>query len=192
MTANEVADVFNESGWQALAKLLVARLGLQGANTHVAALASLPVPGQCRRVLLKNQWGRIMSSGFGISIRHDFLDDPFAVVAILSHELCHAIYSRCLAPSLDHVAQPGAELLEEERTIDLLVFMFQLGEFQMRVARKQRLTLGYFNQSLFERMHVILNRKRQTWQHSDRTCGYCGGSNKAFFGTCSGCGLPLE
>ena len=98
-----------------------------------------------------------------IAIRRDFLDDPFAVMAILTHELCHVVYSGKLAPSPDHQSQPGAELLEEERTVDLLVFMFQLGEFQMRVARQRGLTFGYFNQPLFERMQVILSRKRQPW-----------------------------
>jgi hypothetical protein len=43
--------------------------------------------------------------------------------------------------------------------VDLLVFMFKIGEFQLRVARDQRLTIGYFNQSLFDRMQVIVSRK---------------------------------
>ena len=49
--------------------------------------------------------------------------------------------------------------LEEERTVDLLVFMFKIGEFQLRVARDTRLTLGYFNQEIFERIQVIVSRK---------------------------------
>ena len=41
---------------------------------------------------------------------------------------------------------------------------FQLGEFQMRVARQSQVMLGYFNQRLFERMQMILGRKRQAWE----------------------------
>jgi hypothetical protein len=48
------------------------------------------------------------------------------------------------------------------RFVDLLVFLHQLGEFQLRVARKYKLAFGYFNQEIFERMHVILQRKNQT------------------------------
>jgi hypothetical protein len=50
--------------------------------------------------------------------------------------------------------------MEMERTVDLLVFLYQLGEFQLRVARNRKLTLGYFNQELFERMYVIASRKK--------------------------------
>jgi hypothetical protein len=53
----------------------------------------------------------------------------------------------------------GEELLQFERTIDLLVVMFKLGEFQIRTSRDKRLTLGYFNQEVFERMQVIVARK---------------------------------
>lgn len=50
------------------------------------------------------------------------------------------------------------DLLEMERTVDLLVFMFKIGEFQLRVARDLGLTLGYFNQDMFERIQVIISR----------------------------------
>ncbi len=163
MIAKDAADLFNEGGWRGLAEALVGRLGLGSARIVFRAESALPTPGQCRRAIQKSQGGRVVSCQYEISIRADFLDDPFAVVAILAHELCHAVHSRCLAPGQDHVSKPGPELLEEERTVDLLVFMFQLGEFQMRVARQRRVTLGYFNQPLFERMHVILGRKRQVW-----------------------------
>ena len=123
------------------------------------AVPDLPVPGQCRREI-RTQGGQVVSSRNEISIRSEFLDDPFAVVAILAHELCHLIFARHLAPGPAHFSQPGPELLEEERTVDILVFMFHLGEFQMRVARQRRFTLGYFNQTLFERLQVILSRKR--------------------------------
>jgi hypothetical protein len=163
LTAREVANRFNEGGWRALAKALVARLGLGTTSLSFIASSKLEVPGQCSRSVRKASSGRVLSCRYDISIRRDFLDDPFAVVAILAHELCHTIYSGRLAPSPDYISQPGSELLEEERTVDLLVFMFQLGEFQMRVARQRRFTLGYFDQSLFERMQAILGRKRQVW-----------------------------
>jgi hypothetical protein len=47
---------------------------------------------------------------------------------------------------------------EEELTVDLLVFLHGLGEFQMRVARQENFTLGYFSQDNFERMHHIITR----------------------------------
>ncbi len=53
--------------------------------------------------------------------------------------------------------------LEAERTIDLLVFMFKMGEFQLRVARDKRLTLGYFDQEIFERIQVIVSRKSSSF-----------------------------
>ena len=49
--------------------------------------------------------------------------------------------------------------LDVERTVDLLVFMFKIGEFQLRTSRDKRLTLGYFNQRVFERIQVIASRK---------------------------------
>ena len=54
-----------------------------------------------------------------------------------------------------------------EQTVDLLVFMFKIGEFQLRVSRDQRLAIGYFNQGVFERMQVIVSRKLG-WDYSDR------------------------
>jgi hypothetical protein len=54
---------------------------------------------------------------------------------------------------------PGQPPLEAERTVDLLVFIYKVGEFQLRVARDKRLTLGYFDQDIFERMQVIVSRK---------------------------------
>jgi hypothetical protein len=45
---------------------------------------------------------------------------------------------------------------EEELTVDLLVLLHGLGEFQMRVARQEHFSLGYFSQDNFERMHHII------------------------------------
>ena len=104
-------------------------------------------------------------SHYQISIRSDFLDNPFAVTAILAHELCHVVEGKRLAAREGAPLPTGKALMEMERTVDLLVFLFQLGEFQMRVAKQNRMTLGYFNQEMFERMHVILCRKQHEWLH---------------------------
>ena len=55
--------------------------------------------------------------------------------------------------------QTPVQKLNEEQTVDLLVFMYRMGEFQLRFARDQHLTLGYFNQDVFDRMQVIVSRK---------------------------------
>ena len=97
-----------------------------------------------------------------ITINEQFLDNPFSIVAILAHELCHVIYSERIdaeSLSVGYRIKPEKASLEEERTVDLLVFMFKIGEFQLRVARDKRLTLGYFNQEIFERIQVIVTRK---------------------------------
>ena len=64
-----------------------------------------------------------------------------------------------MTKSFGHRVKSDKESLEEERTVDLLVFLFKIGESQLRVARDMRLTLGYFNQAVFERMQTIVSRK---------------------------------
>ncbi len=89
-------------------------------------------------------------------------DHPFFIAAILAHELCHVVYVERIdeAPkSAGNLFRSEKATLETERTVDLLVFMFRLGEFQLRVARDKRLTLGYFDQEVFERMQVIVSKK---------------------------------
>jgi hypothetical protein len=80
----------------------------------------------------------------------------------MAHELCHVIYSEKIDNRIQfigygNITEPVS--LEEEHTVDLLVFMFKIGEFQLRVARDKRLTLGYFNQDIFERIQVIVSKK---------------------------------
>ncbi|MDQ1281163.1 MAG: hypothetical protein QG670_2427 [Thermoproteota archaeon] len=36
------------------------------------------------------------------------------------------------------------QTLEEECMVDILVFMFKLGEFQLCVSRERSITIGYF------------------------------------------------
>ncbi|HXD09117.1 MAG TPA: hypothetical protein VN653_03550, partial [Anaerolineales bacterium] len=58
-----------------------------------------------------------------------------------------------------NVIKTDKRMLEDERSVDLLVFMFKIGEFQLRVAREKHLTLGYFNQEIFDRIQVIASKK---------------------------------
>jgi hypothetical protein len=97
-----------------------------------------------------------------ITINENFLDNPFSVAAILAHELCHVVYGEKIdgtPKSPGYIVKSEKATLEEERTVDLLVFLFKIGEFQLRMARDTRLTLGYFNQEVFERMQGIVSRK---------------------------------
>ena len=115
------------------------------------------------------------ASKYAITINAQFIDNPFSVAAILAHELCHVVYYERVKGGHEPVApSPGPEKpsqwrpaderdrLDVERTVDLLVFMFKIGEFQLRTSRDRRLTLGYFNQGLFERIQVIVSRKQSS------------------------------
>ena len=89
-----------------------------------------------------------------------FLDNPFSITTILAHELCHVIYYENFEDLTPYYRlKTNEQTLEGERIVDLLIFMFKLGEFQLRVSRDERITFGYFNQEIFERMQVIVSRK---------------------------------
>ena len=121
------------------------------------------MPGSCERTATARDNAPLIYS-YRITINSRFLDNPFSAAAILAHELCHVLYSEKIddAPkSLGVPLKTEKASLEEERTVDLLVFMFGLGEFQLRVAHDTRLTLGYFNQVVFDRMQVIVARQPQ-------------------------------
>jgi len=98
----------------------------------------------------------------GVNLAAEFLDNPFSIAAILAHELGHVIYSERIE---DEPKTVGMRLksdegtLDEERSVDLLAFLFRIGEFQLRVARDKRLTLGYFDQEIFERIQIIVSKK---------------------------------
>jgi hypothetical protein len=159
--ADEIADLFNECGWNSIFDALVEDLNLKQLGIELATSASDSLPGCCERIVAF-QNATVVGYQYRIRINEQFLDSPFAITAILAHELCHVIYSENIdnaVRSSGIVIKTEKAKLEEERTVDLLVFMFQLGEFQLRVARDKRITLGYFNQDVFERMHVIVARK---------------------------------
>lgn len=159
--ADTVADLFNERGWTGIFHALAGHLKLTHLNIEPIKSDSISLPGSCQK-FVTYQNNVPVSRKYTITIREQLLDHPFLIAAILAHELCHVIYSERIAGnpmSAGYGTQAGKASLEEERTVDLLVFMFKIGEFQLRVARDKRLTLGYFNQEVFERMQAIVSRK---------------------------------
>jgi hypothetical protein len=158
--ADEVADAFNGLGWRGIYGLLVGHLKLPRPNINLASSGTLPQPGRCLKTVTTQN--NVRAASYMIAINERFLDNPFSVAAILAHELCHVVYSERIDSVLlwdGNKMKSEKAALEEERTVDLLVFMFKIGEFQLRVARDTRLTLGYFNQEVFERIQVIVSRK---------------------------------
>jgi hypothetical protein len=159
--ADAIANLFNEFGCKGIFDALVDHLDLTNLRIELAKSASLALPGSCQKTAeVKNN--TVVGYRYRITIKEQFLDNPFSTAAIMAHELCHIVYSE----KIDYAIRLGGleykthkARLEEERTVDLLVFMFMLGEFQLRVARDKSLTLGYFNQELFERIQVIVSRK---------------------------------
>ena len=161
-TALDAANRFNRSGWRGIADALIERFGLVFSSVKIKSATSLPAPGQCQTEVTTSATNT--SYRHTILIRSDFLGDPFAVAAILAHELCHVVEIRKFGRATITQQLKGPDLLEVERTVDLLVFLHGLGEFQLRVARNSQLTLGYFNQELFDRMYVILSKKRDAYR----------------------------
>lgn len=185
LTACAIADFFNEGGWTRIFHALVNHLKLSHLRIELSKSATLVYPGICERTPIttntttafENTLGQYTSTAprtaivpdrppvgytYKITIREQFLDNPFSVAAILAHELCHIVYFSEIDEtswSTRYETKSDKVTLEEERTVDLLVFMFRMGEFQLRVARDTRLTLGYFNQEIFERIQVIVSRK---------------------------------
>ena len=158
--ADEIADSFNERGWRGVFDSLVRHLGLSLCNITSGKSASIALPGSCQKIVTTQNY--LQTNSYIITINEQFLQDPFAIAAILAHELCHVIHSEKIDRGSGlggNAIMPGQPPLEAERTVDLLVFMFKVGEFQLRVARDTRLTLGYFDQEIFERMQVIVSRK---------------------------------
>jgi hypothetical protein len=152
LSADTVADAMNERGWEGIFESLKECLGLADLNISLEHNPYISQPGTCQET----------GTQYKITINDNFLDNPFTVAAILAHELCHVIYSFKIT---ERYKESGEVLmsenarLEEEHAVDLLVFMFGLGEFQLRVARDKRLTIGYFDQAMFDRMQVIVSKK---------------------------------
>lgn len=161
LQADRVADEFNDYGWRGVFRLLVNHLKLKKINIVLTESASLTVPGSCQKIVQMRDNAPVASS-YTITLHTQFLDNPFAVAAIAAHELGHVMVAEWfdkMSLSGEQPQKSAQAILEEERTVDLLAFLYKMGEFQLRTARDQRLTIGYFNQRLFERMQVIVARK---------------------------------
>jgi hypothetical protein len=161
LRAETIADLFNEGGWRKIFAALIGHLQLDHLLIELKTSVPDSLPGTCQRtVQFRNNLPAF--SNYVITINEKFLDNPFAVAAILAHELCHVVYGEKIADtpkSSGYVAKSDKATLDEERTVDLLVFLFKMGEFQLRLARDTRLTFGYFNQEVFERMQGIVAKK---------------------------------
>jgi hypothetical protein len=161
IAVDRIARLFNQYGYRGVFRGLVGHLGLRHLSIDLQKSDSLTVPGYCRRWVTTWDNSRV-SRSYTIQIQTQFVNNPFTTAAILAHELCHVVYSERIMDKSEWIngQQPSpVERLNEEQTVDLLVFMYKLGEFQIRVARDKRLTFGYFNQSVFDRMQVIVSRK---------------------------------
>lgn len=158
--AETIADLFNERTWTGIFYALVDHLKLNHLKIWVTKSDAIPMPGKC--VLTSANTGNFPAGyNYEITINKQFLDNPFAIAAILAHELCHVIYFEKFdntPKSTGYTIKSDQAILEMERTVDLLVFMYKIGEFQLRIARDKRLTLGYFNQEIFERIQVIVSK----------------------------------
>lgn len=159
--ADVVADIFNQNGWKGIFQALVNHTKLTGLNIQLAKSDTISLPGSCQRAV-RYQNLKPVAVQYLITIKEQFLDNPFMVAAILAHELSHIVsYEKIdkfpLASEYRYMTDQAK--LEEERTVDLIVFMYKMGEFQLRAARDERITLGYFHQELFERIQVIVSKK---------------------------------
>ncbi len=145
--ADAVADLFNEHGLRAIFYALVGHLKLDHLDIRLTESDSISSPGNCQRTLTSHS-STPMACSYVITINEQFLDNPFSIAAILAHELCHVVYNERIEDKPEsgtYILGTEQELLEIERTVELLVFMFKIGEFQLRVSRDRQLTLRHFN-----------------------------------------------
>ncbi len=159
--ATKIADLFNEWGWYKIFATLVKHLKLSRLYIVVSSSWDITAPGMCEETTIVDN-NIYAGKNYKITINQQFIDNPFTIAAILSHELCHVIYSEYIDGKHDAIGSVNKtekDILEVERTVDLLVFMYKIGEFQLRVARENHLTIGYFNQEVFDRMQVIVTKK---------------------------------
>ncbi len=161
ITPDDIAGTYNKQGWYGILNALIEHLNLK--NLHIVAVKSdsIALPGCCERTEIRRDAGTV-ESYYKITIKEQLLDNPFMISAIFAHELCHVIYNEKLrdqSEKANYYIQIQKATVEEERTVDLLVFMHKIGEYQLRVARDKHLTIGYFHQEIFERMQVFVSKK---------------------------------
>ncbi len=151
ITADMAADVFNEKRWKGLFNYLIDHFNLANWKIEVVVSNSISKAGECQQ----NEDGSCK-----ISINGAFIDNPICVTAILAHELCHEVYRKYFCQITQQNATKIAQgTLEEERIADLLIFMYGLGGFQIRVSRDKHITVGYFDQETFDRIYVIVSKE---------------------------------
>lgn len=164
VVADTIADVFNESGLMGVLSHILNHFRLSNGNIKLEVSDSISEPGKCECS------GSGGSSGYKISINGMFIHNPFTVAAILAHELAHIVYLENFAHHFQSNAEPphipkDKQDREGELTVDLLVFMYKLGGFQIRVSRDRSMTMGYFRQDQFDRIYVIAMKyyKKRKW-----------------------------
>ncbi len=157
--ADTIADTFNESGLTGVFSYLINHFQLSNRNITLEVSDSIFKPGKCEYFCSGGY------SRYKISIDGTFVHNPFAVTAILAHELAHLVYLENFGflhfqstEEPPHLSKDKQDR-EEELTVDLLVFMYKLGGFQIRVSRDRSITMGYFRQDQFDRIYVIAAKK---------------------------------
>jgi hypothetical protein len=162
--ANTIVDIFNESGLKGVFSYLINHFQLSNRNITLEVSDSISEPGKCEN------FGSGGSSGYKISVNGMFIHNPFTVTAILAHELAHVLYLENFGLRFQSNAEPphlpkDKRDWEGELTVDLLVFMYKLGGFQIRVSRDRMITMGYFRQDQFDRIYVITMKyyRKRKW-----------------------------
>ena len=152
----EMADLFNEYGWKEIFNELCRRLNLT-CSINAYESSTIKMPGICNiRTSYRNNVP--VYNDYKIEINRNFIHNPIFVTAILAHELCHIVSNEKLNNGMGSSLKDEKEKLENERLVDLLVFLFGLGDFQLRAAREERITFGYFDQKMFERIGSIVSK----------------------------------
>ena len=103
-------------------------LRLTSLRIDLSKSASISLPGSCERTVTVHN-NRVTGCYYRITIKEQLLDNPFSIAAIMAHELCHVAYSERIddtPKSVGYVIKGEKATLEEERTVDLLVFMFKM------------------------------------------------------------------
>jgi hypothetical protein len=169
ITADTIADVFNEDGLNGIFNYLRNHLNLTDLKIDVVPTDSLTKPGECQLNVSQYSGASNYINSAIIYINQSYIQDPIFVAAILAHELCHVIYAQHFLQIDQHNQfHNGQQTLEQERMVDLLVFMHRIGGFQIRVSRAKHITLGYFDQETFDRMFVIVLKEIKKRRKNNR------------------------
>jgi hypothetical protein len=152
VTGELIADLFNQKGWQGIFEFLVNHYRLN--NLWIKLETS---PYDSKQGNIPGRFQQFNGSYF-VWINQAYLDNPFTVAAILSHELSHVVHAQYFLQSSQQQSKDSKLQLEDERMVDFIVFMYKLGGFQIRVSKDKLVTMGYFSQQIFDRMYVIVTK----------------------------------